>query len=104
MSRQWAIVRFSSADAADNANTGSLSVNGPPGVSMGLALQPAADDIVGVPHHNHHHHDQEGEEEEGGAEQQGNTSKYMLALDEGLGTAVGSICVLKGRTCGWGVS
>lgn len=67
MSRQWAIVRFASADAADSANTRSLSVSGPPGVSMVLALQPAADAIVRVPRHHHHHN----RKEEGEGEEQG---------------------------------
>lgn len=72
MSRQWAIVWFSSADAAGNANTGSLSVSGPPGVTMVLALQPAADDTQGVrrnQHHQHRQHQQQQKEESEGDEQ-----------------------------------
>ncbi|CAM9160203.1 unnamed protein product [Ectocarpus sp. 4 AP-2014] len=39
MNRKWAIVRFGTIDAARNVDTGSLSVRGPPGVSMALAMQ-----------------------------------------------------------------
>ncbi|CAN0533296.1 unnamed protein product [Ectocarpus sp. 12 AP-2014] len=39
MNRKWAIVRFGTLDAARNVDTGSLSVRGPPGVSMALAMQ-----------------------------------------------------------------
>ncbi|CAN0419875.1 unnamed protein product, partial [Ectocarpus sp. 12 AP-2014] len=39
MNRKWAIVRFSTLGAARNVDTGSLSVRGPPGVSMALAMQ-----------------------------------------------------------------
>lgn len=85
MSRQWAIVRFSSADAADNAKTGSLSVRAPPGVTMELVLQPAADDIAGVPldQHQHRHQQQHKEEEEEGEEeeQRGTLRTYIPPLD-----------------------
>lgn len=43
MNRKWAIVRFATQEAASSAHTGSLSLRGPPGVSMELSMQPLRD-------------------------------------------------------------
>lgn len=46
MSRRWPVVRFASREAADSVDTGRLSMHGPPGVTMMLAMQPAANDTL----------------------------------------------------------
>lgn len=44
MNRRWPIARFATLEAADSMDMAGLSMRGPPGVTMMLSMQPAAND------------------------------------------------------------